>query len=123
MPALSISDGVGPELAKLPKYAIGQRVRIVKANVPESAPPETKRVLGAALGRVLTIKDILLWETGVADKPYHVTYEFHVGHLVGAPNCNSFLETIYMNDDEIAPLAGRSKPYRDSANSFGRSLP
>jgi hypothetical protein len=104
MPVLRISDGVDPELAKLPKYAIGQPVRIIKANVPESAPPDTKRVLGAALGRVLTIKDILLWETGILDRPYHVTYEFYVGHLVGAPNRNSFLESIYLDDDEIKPV-------------------
>ena len=109
MPALYISRGVGPELAKLPKYAIGQRVRIVRANVPETAPPETKSILQKALGRALVIKDILLWETGRPETPYHVTYEFHVGHLNGAPNRWAFMETIYMDDDEVAPVARKSK--------------
>jgi hypothetical protein len=109
MPVLRISDGVGPELAKLPTYAIGQRMRIVSATVPDNAPPETKNILQKALGRVFTIKDILLWETGRPEIPYQVTYEFHVGHLSGAPNRWAFLETIHVDDDEIEPVAQRSK--------------
>jgi|SRR5580704_19373293 hypothetical protein len=109
MPGLSINDVVDPELAKLPKYGIGDRMRIVKAGIPDNAPAEAKKILRAAIGRVLVIKDIQLWETGKPEAPYHVTYEFHVGHLNGAPNRWAFLESIYMNDDEIAPVRRRYK--------------
>ena len=102
-------DGIDPELTKLPKYAIGQRVRIVKANVPGTAAPETKRILQKAVGRVLAIKDIMFWDTGRPETPYHITYEFHVGHLNGAPNRWACMETIFMDDDELAPIGRRSK--------------
>ena len=109
MPHFSITkDGIDPALARLPKYAIGQRMRIVKADVPAKAAPETKKILQKALGRVLAIKDIWFWESGRPETPYHITYTFHVGHLNGAPNRRAFLETIDMDDDELEPVARRS---------------
>jgi len=106
MPHFSITkDGIDPALAKLPKYAIGQRVRIVKADVPANAALETKKILQ----KVLAIKDIMFWETGRPETPYFITYTFHVGHLNGAPNRWAFLETIEMDDGEIEPVARRRK--------------
>jgi hypothetical protein len=96
-----------PAFAELGKHRIGDRVRIVRINMTDKYADETRRVLQASLGRILTIKEIVLWETGQPARPFHITYEFYVGHLVGAPNNRSWLETIFMDDDEIEPLRKR----------------
>jgi hypothetical protein len=92
--------------AELAKYRIGDRVRIARIKSYAYAE-ETRRVLEAALGRILSIKDIVLWETGESARPFHITYAFHVGHLVGGPNNCAWTESIFMDDDEIKPLRRR----------------
>jgi hypothetical protein len=110
MPALYLSDDpTNAELLRLAKYRIGDRMRIVKASVTSTDPPDMQRAFNAALGRVLSIKEVSFWETGDPTCPCHISYEFHVAHLLGAPNRWSFLESIEMDKHEIKPVGGRSK--------------
>jgi hypothetical protein len=115
MAAISFSeDPHHPGFAELAEHRIGDRVRIVRVNHLEYMPDDAKADLLATVGHTLQIKDMLLWETGDSKEPFQLTYEFHIAHLRGAPNRNSFLISIYLDDQEIQPLKKRRNRDSDS---------
>lgn len=94
MAAIYMSE-VSPdsELWNLPKYRIGDKVRICKITLTKNDAEDTKEVFLKALGSVWEIKDISLWETNDTENPYFVTYEVEIGNMY----------TIFLSTDEIEP--------------------
>jgi len=89
-----------PELLALPKFSIGDRVRVVKI---KGTPENYLDDVDAVVGQVLPIADIILWETNDPDRPYFVTYEVEISHLTdpGCDDCGS--EWLCLEEDEIEP--------------------
>lgn len=119
MAGISFSDNPGhPAFLELAKHRIGDRVRVRVVHVHhlDNMPDDARADLLAAVGRKLKIKDLHLWETGNPQKPFKLTYEFHIAHLRGAPNRNSFLISIFLDDEEIEPVkrAARQRRIRHS---------
>lgn len=106
MPVLYISQISDPVLLALPIYAIGEKVRVKQITLTKNDLKDTKKAFLVALGRVLKIKDIELWETGAPDKPYYITYSFNVGHLTAKRKRKrkTGLESIFLSADEIEPV-------------------
>lgn len=100
---------VDSELHKLAKYEIGDRMRIVRVKLGEHTPEDLLAAARAVTGRVLSIKEVEFWETGNPDNPYWVTYSFYMAHLRGEPNRRSYLESLYLDEDEIVPVKKRKK--------------
>lgn len=103
MAALYISEISDPALLALPIYAIGDKVRVKQITLTKNDAKDTKTAFLAALGRVLKIRDIELWETGTPENPYHITYSFNVGHLTDKRKRKrkACFESIYLTADEI----------------------
>lgn len=110
-----ISD---PKLLALPKYKVGDTMRVKQIKGDwNSFPPATRKVFGASVGRKLKVKEIIWWETVDPDHPYMVTYTFYVAHLVGEPNRRSFLQSIYLEEDEVEPVGKSSGGVAESGLS------
>lgn len=92
-----------PELLALPRFSIGDRVRIVKI---KGTPENYLDDVDAVVGQVLPVSDIILWENDEnadPDRPYLVTYEFEIGHLT-EPDCDDCgKEWLCLEEDEIEP--------------------
>ncbi len=100
MPALYLSEIIDPKLLTLPKYAIGDRVRVTKITLTKNDAEDTKAAFLAALGQEFTIEEIELWETDDPENPYYVTYEFDVSHLMKSPGEKDY-EFIYLTATEL----------------------
>lgn len=89
------------------KYKIGDRIKVVQVKVghPSTFEPETLDVFQKCVGRRFTIKDIMACDP--IEGEFSISYEIHVAHLNGEANCNSYLESVYLDEDEIAPVKKR----------------
>ena len=93
---LYLDEVSDPKLRTLPKYAIGDRVRVAKITLTKNDASDTKRAFLTALGQILTIDEIMLWKA--VETPYIVSYQVDVSHLTGDN------ESIFLLDDEIEPI-------------------
>jgi hypothetical protein len=107
MGALFYNDTPDHPVFQTAKYKVGDRVKIVDIKItdPANYDPKTLATFKSCLGRKLHIKEIMAYETD--DDTYWISYEFHIAHLNGEPNCKSYMESVYLSDDEIAPLCKR----------------
>jgi hypothetical protein len=102
MAGIYLSETTDPALRALPKYAIGDRMRIIRVDVGnvEQWPEDSQHAFQVVIDKVLPIEDIVLWETEDPENPYQVTYEFEISHLTESDYDG---ETLYLNEDEIEP--------------------
>ena len=89
------------------KYQIGDMIKVVQIcrQHPTTFESETINLFNTCVGRRFKIKDIMAWER--LDGGYLITHEIYVGHLNGESNRNSYLESIYLEENEIAPVKKR----------------
>jgi hypothetical protein len=90
---------------------VGQRVRIGKIRRGKNCPADLVAAYEACEGRILKIKTKERWREDKAPGVPLILYEFYIGHLTGKhSNRNSYMESLYLEEDEIEPLKRKPKP-------------